>query len=325
MPGRRRKQAALFAAVLALLGGVAWWALGRGASSAGTAPAPAASTTGRGWAEESAWPASAPDAIRSTHLPPLPPANQPIDATASALLARADAGDPVAACRLGEALLRCRDLAAWEAADARGGTDMAESFARSGNLRAAVAIDEQRLWRLEQLARCDALDDGLRKRGPEYLARAARAGNRHAMVLYGSGLHIDPQGGFAATPEFDAWRREAPAMLQRALRAGEPSAVMALLMGYQDDMGFHSALIPDDPERAYAFSLLAGRLFGRPQADVYSQDLDAAAIARAGELAKQMHEQYFGGRQFGADRVFATPPALQRPDGHPQDPCTPEL
>lgn len=324
MSGRWGKGAGRAALAIALLGGLAWWAPWRGASAPGTAPASPASTTERGSVEGRGGPAPATASIRRTRLPPLPPAGLPLEATAPALLARADAGDPVAACRLGEGLLRCRDIAAWEAADAKAGTDMAESFARSGNLRAAVAIDEQRLWRLEQLAHCGALDEKLKTRGGEFLARAARAGNRHAMVAYASGIHFDHRGGYAASREFDDWRRDSPGMLQRALQAGEPSAVMLLLMAYQDDSNFAAALIPDDPERAYAFHLLANRLFGYTVSDEYARTLDAAAMRRARELARQMHERHFGGRRFDGKLAHLLPPALQRPDDYPQDPCVPE-
>lgn len=231
-------------------------------------------------------------------LPPLPPSDLPFDSTTAALQARADAGDRVAACRLGIGLLRCDGVRRHEEFVARLGYDSAEHFAEGGNLAMANKMDEQRLRNLELLAQCKEVDEALRERGTEYLAKAARAGNPHAMAVYGAGLHLREDPGFAATKEFDDWRRDAAAMLERALQAGEPMAVAALQQGYAEDLRYASALVPNDPVRAHAMELLTARLFGSREMNFHGRSLDDAGRERARQMAIRIHDGYFRGQRF---------------------------
>lgn len=259
----------------------------------------------------------------TANLPPLPPVDLAFDTTTAALQARADAGDRVAACRLGVGLLRCDAVRRREALLARQSYDSAEFYAESGALAMAIEADEQRLWNLEQLAQCKAVEAPLRERGTEYLARAARAGHHYAMAVYGSGLHLREEPGFAATREFDDWRRDAAAMLQRALEAGEPTAVAALTRGYATDLDYAEALVPNDPVRAHAMELLSARLFGTAGMNFHGRALDAAGLARARQLAERIHAESFQGRRFDvADSVNQRLEVAPRP-GARANPCEP--
>ena len=97
--------------------------------------------------------------------------------------------------------------------------------------------------------------------------------------------------GFIRDPDFERWRRDAPAMLLRAAQAGRMDAVRQLAMAYRSDSRPLDGLVTDDALQARAWALLDSRLWGSKQFDLVSDD---AAIEREAEsLARQWHQRYF--------------------------------
>ena len=254
---------------------------------------------------------------------PLPPPEAPLARALPALRAAADAGDRRAACRLGLELLRCQHLGAWSALLETASGDEAEAaYVAEGNLVAANHVAEERLWRMERLQQCGAVPAELRSQGTRYLRQSALAGDPHAMFAYAEGHQWPPSmRGMAIDPAFDQWRREAPAMMHAALRAGNPSAAYILQINYSDDFGFLSAMIPNDPYRSYAYHLLLVRLFGHRERPGLARELDAAAIESARREAARMHEQYFGGRQFPSELSLIYPPYVRRSNSQSNTSC----
>lgn len=280
--------------LLAVAGGI-WLQARQDPPQRGEAALPAGTQTPETVAADARAPVAPP---LPASLPPLPPPDLPFDTTTAALQARADAGDHVAACRLGLGLLRCDRVRRHEEFVGRLGYDSAEHFAEGGNLAMANEMDEQRLRNLELLAQCKEVDEALLGRGTEYLVKAARAGSPYAMAVYGAGLHLREEPGFAATREFDDWRRDAAALLERALRAGEPMAVAALQQGYAEDLRYASALVPNDPVRAHAMEILTARLFGSHEMNIHGRSLDATGRERARRMATRIHHEHFRGQRF---------------------------
>lgn len=248
---------------------------------------------------------------------PLPPADAPLAQIVPGLRADADAGDRRAACRLGMELLRCQHLGAWDTMmESFMGEEAEAAYEAEGNLAAANQIAGEKLWRIERLAQCRAVPADLQGQGARYLRQSALAGDPHAMFAYAEGHHWGPSmRGLALDPMFDQWRREAPAMIHAALRAGNPAAVLILQFNYSDDFGYLSALIPNDAYRSYVYHLLAVRLFGHREQPGHSRTLDADAIERARREANDLHARYFDGRRFASTLSMRYPPYMRTPAG----------
>lgn len=254
---------------------------------------------------------------------PLPPANAPLAQVLPELEARANAGDRRAACRLGMELLRCQQLAAWDALMSKvmDGNSEAE-YEAQGNLAAANSIAEEKLWRLERMANCRGVPAGLQGQGARYLRQAALAGDSYALVAYAEGHHWPPNArGIARGTDFDQWRQEAPGMMHAAVRAGNPTAAFMLQMNYSDDFGFLSAMIPDDTYRSFVYHLLSVRLFGHRENQALARDLDAADMERARAEAIALHERYYGGRKYPSSRALQYPPYMRTRVGEPESFC----
>ena len=254
---------------------------------------------------------------------PLPAPDTPFAQALPALRAAADAGDRRAACRLGLELLRCQHLGAWDALMEKYTSEDAEAaWVAQGNLAAANHVAEEKLWRIESLEQCRVVPADLHGQGTRYLRQSALAGDPHAMFAYAEGHHWPPSmRGMAVDPAFDPWRREAPAMMHAALRAGNPSAAYILQINYTDDFGFLSGMIPNDPYRSYTYHLLVVRLFGHKERPGFARGLDASAIESARREAARMHEQYFGGRQFPPELSLVYPPYVRPSNGRPTTSC----
>lgn len=247
----------------------------------------------------------------------LPPGDTPPPALLALLQPRADAGDSLAACRLGVELLRC---------DAN---DYAVSFHQShstgfvrekeaeGQLALANQVEEQQLRQLELQIQCRQLPDDVRRRGADYLVQAARAGEPEAMLRYAMGEHWGINlDDFLVDGRFDVWRRDAPGMLQRALEAGDPRSVNLLMSAYLDDLSPNSGLVANDPIRGLAFQILHFRLTNRPSP---TSRRGAADIARAEALATELHQRHFGNRRLeSAEQAFL--PALFSAGSDGRDP-----
>jgi hypothetical protein len=239
--------------------------------------------------------------------PPLPLQDAPLATTVPSLVARAEAGDSRAACRLGMELLRCEQMEQWNRITV-GSPDGESQFESEGNLGAANFQAEEKIWRIERLAQCAVVPAHLRGQGSNYLRQAAYAGEPHAMHAYAEGLHFNLElRGVALDPHFEAWRRDSPAMMHAALRAGNPAAAFSLFTAYQDDHGPFTALVPDDTFQAAVFHLLSVRLFGMRDRLSTFTSLDAAGMANAHKEAEALHQRYFGGRRFDRSRALAYP------------------
>ncbi|PZO09371.1 MAG: hypothetical protein DCF27_05535 [Lysobacteraceae bacterium] len=228
----------------------------------------------------------------------MPPQDAPLAQSIGPLQQRADRGDRKAACRLAMELLRCDYVAYWAGSQANAGFDHEAELLREGKIAAADAAASRELHQLERLMDCRAVPEALKARGAHYLVQAARAGEPEAMLRYADGQYWRPDGrGVLSDPGFEAWRREAPGMLQRALESGYPDAAIYLHIAHASDVGFMASLIRDDPEQALAARHLHARLFGR-RSPLGHRGLDAAAQQRARELAAQWHRNYFNDRTY---------------------------
>ena len=231
-------------------------------------------------------------------LPRLPAADAPLASSLDALVARADAGDPQAACRLAMELLRCESIQYLATVTGTFYRDLEGKLEAKGELDAADRVATDELAKIEVARQCRVVPETLRHRAPHYLGQAARAGHPEAMVRYADSQFWPADGrGVFADPEFDRWRRDAPGMLQRAFAAGVPEAPFILIDAYQTDFGMVGALIPDDPVKAEALRLLMVRLHGWP-ARPPTRTLDAKGLQQATELARQWHEGPFQGRRY---------------------------
>ncbi|GGA67813.1 hypothetical protein GCM10011521_02420 [Arenimonas soli] len=316
----RHRRALLLLALAAALAGLAWF----GMQAAEQQPGRPAAVTAAQLPERDAGPAGEDDrAADRGALPPLPAQDLPFSQALPDLLARADAGDARAACRLGHGLLRCQHSARWNKIIGRlvGRPDLETEYERRGDLAAANRVAAEELWRLEVARDCDLLPASLHDQGSRYLREAALDGDPEAMLAYGLGHQWNPGGrGVAAGSDFDTWRNEAPGMLQRALRAGHPAAAFALASAYGDDFGFPSVLVPNDDYRAAVYHLLSVALFGQREDRRLLQRLDASAQVAARGEARRLHVDVFDERTFGGEHAFLQPPFLKRPDDMPA-PC----
>lgn len=272
----------------------------------------------RGWSDENVDQASAvaidttaaeaapqgpeiPESAGGEEAPTLPPADMPIDQAAPLLAAHARAGHAGAACRLAFELLGCRFSLGQDSL--RGlQTQSADQLASEGRLEAAVRIDEQTLAVAESASACRKVDPAVHDDAVAFLTQAARARIPYAMYLYGTGEHYRyREPGFAATPEFDRWRRSAPAMMLAARDAGIPEAAAFLARAYSQDIGLAHALFPDDPVQANAHWQLQSLLGTGTTSGNYPfmfDRVDAAQERESLERARRMHEDAFDGGMF---------------------------
>lgn len=252
-------------------------------------------------------PFAPPNVLATEASPPLPPQDAPLATVVPALVARAEAGDSRAACRLGMELIRCDQMEQWNRITL-GSPDSESQFESEGNFGAANFQAEEKIWRIERLAQCAEVPAHLRGQGSNYLKQAAYAGDPYAMHAYAEGLHFNLEmRGVALDPHFDAWRRDSPAMMHAALRAGNPTAAFSLFTAYQDDHAPFTALVPDDTFQAAVFHLLSVRLFGMRDRLSAFTNLDAAGMANAHKEAEALHQRYFGGRRFDQSRALVYP------------------
>ena len=229
---------------------------------------------------------------------PLPAPGTRLDLILDDLVARADAGDPGAACRLSLELLRCRRLLRVPTAVPIGLLTQAQQAEARGDERMAEyhLVESDRLGAVE--ATCATIDPALIDRAPQWLRAAALAGDREARLQYIDGRNLFPFNdyGYLKTPYFDTWRREAPRMLLAALAEGEPQAAIWFAEGRAHGNGAIQGLLRDDPERAQLWRVVVGRLFGgalvMPLPVAPPADARAEAVA---ESAARWHARWFDG------------------------------
>lgn len=217
---------------------------------------------------------------------PLPPL-----AELAELAARADGGDARAACQLAAELNDCRQQAVF-ATPRRRGADQGPP------------------------TRCSELLQKYVGRHFTYLRQAAFAGEPEAMLRFAMGEAFGVPGesyAFLSTPDFDTWRREAPAMLQAVFEAGYPEAAMHLMLAQEPMFGGQlAALLPPDPLRERArLELLVLFVGQHSEAAKIAASLpraDPALEQEARALARRWHVEYFNGLEID--------PGTER-NGHP--------
>jgi hypothetical protein len=292
----RRAPALLLAVVLCIAAIRAWWPAPASPPSPESVAPPAPATVERiGTAPAATSEASAPPGEITLRRA----SDTPLADIAPVLQARADAGDARAACRLGVDLLRCQYLALLGDAELERLANRERAQSEKGKLDQANATAMMLLRHAELQRTCAGLDQDLIARGAHYLRQAALAGEQDAVVRYATGgtFRVTGSNAYIATPEFDQWRREAPAMIRRALEAGQPGAVLLMLESHSNNY-FLPWLTPHDPDGAEASLALARRLFGEDfdasRFDIKVRD-DPRHRAEAERRAAEMHARYFDG------------------------------
>ena len=237
---------------------------------------------------------------------PLPPADVPVVSLFNAMKVRADQGDALASCRLAVELIQCRDTRRMESQGAMGNLQSSESeFSEAGNQDAADGMANFQLKLLGAREHCSGLTDGQLSLAGGYLRQAAQAGIAEALVRYADGQGFPQAGSFFGMlqdPEFEQWRREAPASVERALRQGDPAAAFMLYLAYSDDNARLTGLIKDDPVRAARYRLLMARLRGKPAS--VPKGLTATQLLESERAAAWMHQEYFDGAVLAPDISF---------------------
>ncbi|GGA67818.1 hypothetical protein GCM10011521_02430 [Arenimonas soli] len=222
------------------------------------------------------------------------------------LVARADGGDRRAACRLGSLLAHCRlinpDLLTDDFLAALHKNE--DDMAARGELSAANEAASMILNLTTLRRQCDGIPPSLSRRAPAYLRQSALAGEPEAVVRY---LRGDAFVGLGATdssdllgPDFDQWRREAPALLQAQLAIGRPEAALLLLEAHSHHGTTLSFITPEDPLRDQAYLRLAQRLFEDFELpDYWMTDEPGPDLARDADLlAREWQERFFQDRRF---------------------------
>lgn len=257
-----------------------------------------------------------------THaLPPVPPAQAPIDLAADDLMAHADAGNVRATCRLAFELLRCREILQQDRWRTR--PPPKRSGDAAADAHALERYEEQLLKTAQDAMVCERVPAQVRDRAEDLLATAARQGIPEAMLHHATGRHLSHGTGFAATAAFDAWLRDAPAMLHAARDAGLREAVPHLATAYSTEIGFPGALIPDDPVQALAHRILGALLVEglSTEFEMFTRNLDPEDVREARELANYLHQRHFGGRRYPPSPP--NPDALATPLPDPDSFCRP--
>lgn len=247
----------------------------------------------------------------------------PLDAEDMRTLAsRAKAGDGAAACQLAYQLLGCQHrLAAGRDISLELMAERERAHEAEGNLGAANRMAEEQARRITSAGFCRTIPADMLEQGSRFLRAAALAGEPGAMLAYGLGHHFNPSArGLAVDPTFEAWREEAPAMLHRALEAGEPAAVFTLSLAYSDDHGIPSSLVPDDPYRAAVYHLLWARMFRANEQRMWIDKITPDQLASARKEAERLHADVFKGQRYESKDTYLQPPSMRLP-GYSRAPC----
>lgn len=293
---------ALVASAL-LLGAIAYLVAGHGdenPDATGQAPAPPLPGLTGLPVEPSAKPTRTVPRFDPNGVPrpvePLPPLAE--------LAARADGGDARAACQLAAEMAECDAAGRMRP----GGPWLDEAMVADFEARVSQVGDPEANRRsvlaMRARLRCQTLRDEYAGRRSAYLRQAAFAGEPEAMLRYGIGEGFGAVVGtsyaFLATPEFDTWRREAPAMLQALFEAGYPEAAIQLMMAQDPMMGGHlAALLPRDPLRERArvelMMLFVGQHPELAKLAAMMPAKDSALRREAQALASRWHLEHFNG------------------------------
>lgn len=245
-----------------------------------------------------------------------PPGEDPT-AVIAALLPAAHAGDAAAACRVAVERLAC------DAAE-RGKTDFLsvlqkqeEESVRESRRAADAAMSKLLVQRadryaalqvalLERSDACARIPGALRDDGIDWLARAAASGHPESVLRYATGQSLgylewleqdeSIRWRMLGEPHFEAWRRDAPRMLQRMIDAGRPEAAFVLFFAYSDDTTPLSGIVRDDPVEAAAMRLLMRDASPHPTHSDPLRRLDAGQRRAAMSRFEALKVRLAGGR-----------------------------
>lgn len=235
---------------------------------------------------------------------------EPLPALAE-LATRADGGDARAACQLAAEMSECDEAGRMRPGGGRLDEAMIADFEASLPRTKDPETHRRHTVEMRARLRCQTLRDEYAGRRFAYLRQAAFAGEPEAMLRYGLGEGFGAVVGqsyaFLATPEFETWRREAPAMLQSVFEAGYPEAAAQLMIAQDPMMGGHvAALLPADPLRDRArlelLLLLAGRHPDIAKLAAMMPGADSPLRQEAQALARRWHLEHFNGLVFDVER-----------------------
>jgi hypothetical protein len=227
---------------------------------------------------------------------PLPPPEAPFALVADDLIARADAGDRSAACRVGLELMLCELLRTQPTDQALGELAQEEASATTrGDLDKADQMARAQARLIARRAQCDQRPATPKGGASHYLRQAALAGHPDALSLYTEGVAFEIQGpAHIRDPLLDQWRRETPGLLQREIERGNLAMPVRLALAHDSDVNLGDAVVPDDPFLSEAYQQLALRLVGTPPTPF--RGLPPDEFRRAVAQADRWHRDHYGGR-----------------------------
>lgn len=275
----------------------AWWL---GQQSARLGEVRSAGTTSAATQAIEAPPPTPIDAIERTSQPgdvpppPMPRADALFVEAWPALLARAEAGDRVASCRLALSALRC---AADDGAPDPAGTPAlhgAEDIPEPMQDAIVDVMANMLEGAVRDRAHCARVDATLVQSLPALVYRAARGSDDpHALAAFADGtlagrhLLFDDEGR-RLHREHGAWA------IERLIALGEGHGLYLLMVG-SGDVRFTplNSVVPEDPDLGVAAGEAIRALRGSPERSVRYERLDAAARARV-DLQIEALRQRFG-------------------------------
>jgi hypothetical protein len=316
------------AATIALLAGVASlaWRMTQPSADAplaiayGGNGAPTASAADAGPAANTPAAVATPTAADAVVFPPR---GTPIAEMVQLLQPAADSGNVRAQCRLAAELQMCK-FAGFHLQSLLG---EAERERRTGETNPHADPDLDAAM-LELHRQCLALPADMVARGDAWLAAAAHAGDVESMLHYVDGVYLVTRSShdFMLHPEFERWRREAPAMLQQLLRAGVPEAPFLLSVSAGGNFGLGGGLIPDDSVQQTAAMLLMRRISGTTHTAPALTGRDPDVLRRAERLAATWHHDYYDDRLVpggpSLQRMYWMPLAMESEGSSWREPCT---
>ncbi|MBD9468221.1 hypothetical protein [Pseudoxanthomonas sp. PXM01] len=313
MPVSRSYHLCFVLLLVAAVGGLGWW-IGRTHS-----PATRASDTAGAAPTAQANPAT-PDRAAGKPRPPnrpLPDLQLPLRDVLPDLRARANAGEPDAACRLAAEMEYCDRIAtqlsslseAMKSTNVRlpQGTRMTpELQATVRQTQQAMAAGAERM--LQESAHCEGVPAVSANQRLQYWRTAASGGNVVAMRHYAVGNAFRMNEMLQNLDNLRIYQREAETFAKRAVAEGDLSTVLALAAAHNPAQPGQRHLLAQavtpDRSQALALYLYAQSLmrdderFATPRTFIeqtvrnLEQDLDAPALARArAQAADHMRAQ----------------------------------
>ncbi|SDQ84833.1 hypothetical protein SAMN05428982_2186 [Pseudoxanthomonas sp. CF385] len=298
------------------VGGLGWW-LGRTQSPDTRASETSDSPTREATPADSAAPSRPLTAGSRPPNRPLPDAARPLREVVADLRARADAGEPDAACRLAAEMEYCDRIAtqlssiseAMRSSNVRlpPGTAMTpELQATIRQTQQAVAAGAERM--LEESAHCEGVPAISAHQRLQYWRTAALGGNVVAMRHYAVGNAFRMNETLENLDSLRVYQREAETFAKRAVAQGDLPTVLALAAAHNPAQPGRRHLLAQavTPDRSqalalylYAQSLMRDEArFATPRSFIdqtvrnLEQDLDAASLARArAEAANHLRAQ----------------------------------